>query len=591
VIGRWFGRKSSPDAPTTTASPGATVADSPARETIDAELLRGLDHLEAKRHDRAIAVFEDVLAADPAHLVANYQRVNALLEKGDVAAADAACDAALALLPDQPDLLMLSGAIAAAAHDPTGALERFERARAANPALGGVDERIGEQLAFLGRGAEAVAACDRAIARQPDNFALGSHRLFLLDRFGLFDRQRTFDEHRAWGERIERSVAAARRPHMNDRSPGRGLRVGFVAPDRRNHAVAPWLESYLVAHDREAYSAHAFDVSPCADDEVSKRLRGRFDRWYRCGAMSDDELAGLVRGQRIDVLVDLAGHDGHSRLAVFARKPAPVQASWFGHMNTTGLSTIDWRLTDARHDPPGSEACYTERLWRIPSPACFMPDPESPDPGPPPFERNGHVTFASANDWTKVSEATKDTWAAILRAVPDTRLRVIARGRDAVLDAFAQRGVAGDRVDVLPFLPLASFLAFFRDADVALDPFPCGGGTTTLRTLWMGVPVVTLEGDAGHARATPAAMRGVDAADFVASTPSAYVEIASSIARRPDRLAQLRPQLRARLEASGAMDYPRFARDVEAALREMWRAYCAQPPAAPPPPLTSSRPA
>jgi len=584
VIGSLFGRRAPPaetpaapaPAPAQSAAPDPTV-----RARIDALVARGMSHLEGKRHEQAIAAFDEVLSIAPDHLVASYQRANAFLGKGAAGDARAACDAALARLPGQPDLLMLSGAIAAAAHDPVGALEAFERARAAAPDLAGIDERIGEQLAFMGRGAEAIAAYDRAIAQRPDNFPLGSNRLFLLNHFGLFDRQRTYEEHRAWGERLERSVEAKRRPHHNDRSPERRLRVGFVSPDLRNHAIAYWLESYLVAHDRERYPAHAFDVSPYAEDSVSKRLRGRFDHWYRCGATSDDELADLVRGQRIDVLVDLAGHTGHNRLAVFARRPAPVQVSWFGYMNTTGLSTIDWRITDAQHDPPGSEAYYTEKLWHVPSLACFMPDPDSPDPGPPPFERNGHVTFASANNWAKVSEGTKDTWAAILREAPSARLKVIARGgdearaRDAIRGEFVRRGVEGARIDVSPFLPLASFLAFFRDVDVALDPFPYGGGTTTLHTLWMGVPAIALEGDSELARATPATMRGVGAPEFVAPTTARYVELATAIARVPDPVARLRPQLRERLRASGAMDYARLARDVEAAFRGMWRAYCA----------------
>ena len=588
-----FGRKGDP-APDDAASTASTPSPLPvARDEIDALVARGMAHLEGKRHALARAAFAEVLAHDPDHLVGLYQRANASLGAGDLAAARAECDAALERHAEQPDLLMLSGAIAAAAQDPAGALATFERAREVKPDLAGIDERIGEQLAFMGRGAEAIAAYDRALARSASNLALASNRLFLLNHFGLFDRQRTFDEHRSWGERLERMVAAARRPHHNDRSAERPLRIGFVSPDLRNHAIAYWLESYLVAHDRELFPAHAFDVSPYAEDAVSKRLRGRFDHWYRCGTMSDDEIAGLVRGQRIDVLVDLAGHTGHHRLGVFARKPAPVQVSWFGYMNTTGLTTIDWRITDPQHDPADAERYYTEKLWRIPSLAAFTPDPDSPAPGPPPFERHGFVTFASANNWAKVSEGRKDAWAAILHGAPRSRLKVVARGggdpgvREAIQGEFARRGIDAARIDVLPFMPLATFLAFFGDVDVALDPFPYGGGTTTLHTLWMGVPVVALEGDAELARATPATMRGVGAAQFVASSVERYVEIAVSIARDPAPLAALREGMRDRMRASGALDYAGLAREVEGAFRGMWRAFCEASPEAPPSPFTS----
>jgi protein O-GlcNAc transferase len=588
MIGRWF-RRGSPQesaAPRPTTANGAAEPTArhpePAPATIDALVAKGMADLGAGRLDEAAATFEAVLAREPDHLVALYQRANARYTQGNAALARRHVDEALARLPGQPDLLMLAGAIAAYAHDPAGAIERFELARRANPDLAGIDARIGEQLAFAGRGAEAIAAYDRAIAREPDNFPLASSRLFLLNHFGLLDRQRTFEEHRRWGERLERAVAPMRRPHRNDPSPERPLRIGFVSADLRNHPIAFWIEGYLGAHDRVGTPIEAFDVSPYAEDDVTRRLRGQFDAWHRCGALGDDDLADLVRRQCIDVLVDLSGHTGHHRLAVFARKPAPVQASWFGYMNTSGLTTIDWRLTDAQHDPPGSDAYYTERLWRMPFLACFSPHPASPDPGPPPFERHGHVTFASANNWAKVSEGAKDAWAEILDRAPGARLKVIARGGDdarnvdAVRAEFGRRGIDGARVDVSPFLPLVDFLGFFRDVDVALDPFPYGGGTTTLHTLWMGVPVVALEGDSELARATPSTLRGVGAGEFVADSRERYVELAVALGRDPAPIASARARLRSSVRASVAMDYAGLARNVEAAFRGMWRAWCAE---------------
>lgn len=602
---RWpFRRKEPQSGPATAAVVAGAVDAGPppelsreARERADALVSRAQSLFDSKRHDDAIEAFDEAASIDPAHLVANYQRANARFAAGRLDEARAACDHALERLPGNPDLLLLAGAIAAAAHDPAGAIARFEQAHAARPDMPGLDARIGEQLAFLGRGAESIAAYEREIARQPDNFPLQSSRLFLLNHFGLYDRQRTFDEHRAWGARLEAALEPRRRPHYNDRSPDRRLRVGFVSPDLRNHAIAYWLDGYLSAHDREHFPAHAFDVSPYAEDAVSQRLRGRFDHWYKCASMNDDELADLVRGQRIDVLVDLAGHTGHHRLGVFARKPAPVQASWFGYMNTSGLTTIDWRITDAQHDPPGAEAYYTEKLWRVPFLACFTPDPSSPDPGPPPFERHGYVTFASANNWAKVSEGVKDAWASILREAPTARLKVIARGgdeprvRDAMLDEFARRGVDRGRIDVLPFLAMAEFLAFFRDVDLALDPFPYGGGTTTLHTLWMGVPVVALEGDSELARATPATLAGVGIPQFVARDVDAYRRIAVELARDPAPLADVRRSLRDRIRSSVAMDYTGLARYIEAAFRGMWRDWCASAPPRPPTPFDRAPPA
>ena len=592
MIRGWFRRTPGEPKPPAGSVPERTAVvrpdAAPPAPSIDALVAAGMAQLGARKLDDAAATFDAILARDPAHLVALYQRANARYTAGDFTMARALVDEALAQLPGQPDLLMLAGAIAASAHDPVGALDLLERAREANPALAGVDERIGEQLAFLGRGAEAIAAYDRAIAREPDNYALASNRLFLLNHFGLFDRSRTFDEHRRWGERLERTVAAQRRPHRNEPDPDRPLRIGVVSADLRNHPIAYWIEGYLGAHDRERYPIEAFDVSPYQEDAVSRRLRGQLDAWHRCGALDAGELADLVRRQCIDVLVDLAGHTGHNRLETFARKPAPVQASWFGYMNTSGLTAIDWRLTDAQHDPPGCEAFYTEKLWRLPFLACFTPDPSSPEPGPAPFLRNGFVTFASANNWAKVSEGAKDAWAAILRDAPAARLKVIARGGEearvveSIRAEFARRGVQGPRIDVSPFLPLPAFLAFFRDVDVALDPFPYGGGTTTLHTLWMGVPAIALEGDSELARATPATLRGVGAGGFVASTVARYVELGTALAREPASLAEVRRRLRDQVRSSAAMDYAGLARNVEAAFRGMWRAWCAERPTSPP---------
>jgi len=576
-------RKRSGEAPAReapSASPAPRPAPPAAPAPIDALVARGMAHYEARRLDEAAAAFDEVLARAPGQLVALYQRANIRYTQGAFADAARLVEDALARLPGQPDLLLLAGAIAGSAHDPVGALEHLERAREANPDLAGVDERIGEQLAFLGRGHEAIAAYDRAIARQPGHFGLASNRLFLLNHFGLFDRQRIFDEHRRWGEAIERSLVAERRPHRNDRTPERPLRIGFVSADLRDHPVAFWLEGYVGAHDRARYPIEAFDVSPYREDDVTRRLREGFDGWHRCGGLSDDDLADLVRRQCIDVLVDLSGHTGHHRLAVFARKPAPVQATWFGYMNTTGLSTIDWRLTDAQHDPPGSDAWYTEKLWRMPFVACFSPDRRSPDPGSPPFRRHGHPTFASANNWAKVSESAKDAWGRILRGAPAARIKVIARGgeepraAEGIRAEFARRGVDADRVDVSPFLPLPEFLAFFRDVDVALDPFPYGGGTTTLHTLWMGVPVIALEGESELARATPATLRGVGLDRFVAPDIESYVRIAATLAQDPSPLEAIRGGLRDAVRRSAAMDYAGLARNVEAAFRGMWRAWC-----------------
>jgi predicted O-linked N-acetylglucosamine transferase (SPINDLY family) len=303
-----------------------------------------------------------------------------------------------------------------------------------------------------------------------------------------------------------------------------------------------FIEGYMSEHDRNAYPIHCIDVSPYPEDAVTARLRTLADQWHRVGELDEDALAEYIRLQSIDVLVDLSGHTGHHRLLTFAQRPAPVQVSWFGYMNTTGLTAIDYRLTDAAHDPPGeTNRFYTEELFHIPSLACFTPDAGSPDVGPPPFLRNGYMTFASANQWTKVTAETRSLWAEILIDAARPKLIIVARGaenaqfRQDIIDEFVRFGVDAQQLDVRPLMPLGSFLAFLNEVDVALDPFPYGGGSTSLNCIWMGVPIVSLEGDSELGRATPSMLRAFGLQDLVAHSRADYRERALSLVHQAER--------------------------------------------------------
>jgi predicted O-linked N-acetylglucosamine transferase (SPINDLY family) len=410
---------------------------------------------------------------------------------------------------------------------------------------------------------------------------LQSDRLFVLNYFGLMDRAQLFDEHRRWGASHEAALRSDWRPHAQSRDPERRLRVGYVSPDLRSHAVAFFIEGVLMNHDRSRFETHAFDVSPFPEDDTTRRLRLHCDVWHRVGERSDAELAEFIRVLRIDILVDLAGHTAHNRLLVFARRPAPIQVGWFGYMNTTGLTAIDYRLTDGGLDPPGaSDHFYTEKLFRLPSAACFQPDPTSPEVAELPAERTGYVTLASVNQWTKVTEATKDLWAQILAGAPTARFIVIARGgsdadvREAIVSEFVARGVAAHRIDVMDFLPLRAFLRFLNNVDIALDPFPYGGGTTTLHCAWMGVPIVTLESDSELGRSTPGILRVLELSELVADDTNRYLCIALELVTDVPRLARIRRELRPKFRQSALTDALPLTRSVEQAFRTMWQEYC-----------------
>ena len=550
-------------------------------ETIDRLTQTAMRHYSSGEYETAIQLFEQVVLSDSRNLAALYQIANALQAQEKHAEAMRSCDRALALLPDQQDLLMLRSVIANHAKNPEVSLATLERLRSINPDFPNLDCTIGEQLCLLGRGQEAIEAFDRAIVADPNELSRKSMRLFFLNFFGLLDREHLFHAHREWGELIDTGFAVLRKPLENSINPDRPLKIGLVSGDLRNHAVAHFIEGYLREHDRVAFPIHCFDVSTGAEDQVTARLRPLVEAWHRVGNLGDEALADEIRRLQIDVLVDLAGHSAPNRLLVFAQKPAPVQVAWFGYMNTTGLTSIDYRLTDERHDPSGdSQQYYTEKLFHIPSLACFTPDARSPAVAPSPYLVNGHVTFISANQWTKVTESVKDLWAEILCDASRPHLKIIAQSaaspgfRDGVIAEFAGRGVQPEQIDFAPFMDKPAFLAYFANADVALDPFPYGGGTTTLHTIWMGVPIIAMQGETELGRATPGMLLGFGLPDFIANTREEYRDKAIALARNPSRLVAIRANLRQRMADSPALDSEGLTRNVESAFRTMWHTYC-----------------
>jgi protein O-GlcNAc transferase len=540
-------------------------------------------HLADKRYADARALYERVLTSTPGNVYVLYQLAGALEGIGALDEAAYTCDRGLALSPDQPALLHRRGGIAFKKHQFILALETYQRLKELHPEFPLIDAMIADQLASLGRGSEAIEAFDRALVLAPETVRLQSDRLFVLNYFGLMTRERLFEQHRRWGAAHEAQLRHLWAPHPQSIDPERKLRIGYVSPDLRHHAVAYFIEGVFRNHDRSSFEVHALDVSPYGEDDVARRLAGYCDHWHRLGECSDDEITAFIREREIDVLVDLSGHTAHNRLLVFARRPAPVQVGWFGYMNTTGLTSIDYRLTDGGLDPPGaSDAFYTERLFRLPSAACFQPDPGSPEVGGLPAVSNGYVRMASVNQWTKVTDTTKDLWSRILCDLPSARLVVVARGggdeavRASIMDEFVRRGAAARQIEVVDFRPIRSFLAFLNDIDLALDPFPYGGGTTTLHATWMGVPIVTLESESELGKSTPGILRGLGASELIAHDLHAYQTIAVELANDVSRLLTYRRELRDRFRNSPLMDACLLTRSVEAAFRAMWKSYCAR---------------
>lgn len=538
------------------------------------------DALKANAPDRALDEAKRALVEQPLDPRFWYYAGLAEYLLGNVHAAAESLRQALERDARNFDSHLLLGAIRQEQSMLSEALDQYRRAAAIRPTDAPVHGYMGNMLFMLGRYGDAVSCYEKSLQLDPENAVMQSNLLFAMNNAPHLNRSLVFEAHLRWGQRLEKKWAHARKAHANERSPDRPLRIGYVSADFRSHSVAYFIDPFWSKIDRAHYKTYVYDNFPGAPDEVARRLQRLADAWRRIADLSDDDVARLVREDGIDVLVDVSGHTGGNRLAVFARKPAPVQATWFAYMNTTGLQAIDYRITDEYLSPSGSsEAYYTEALFRIPSCACFSPAPESPPVNALPALKNGFITFASFNSWAKVSPQVIDAWCRILTALPRARLLLVARGGDdtqaraRMLDPFARNGIDRERVSVLGTRPLAEFLNMFQDVDIALDPFPYNGGTTSLHTLWMGVPVVTLQGNSETARGGGSILCGMGLKDLVAGNVDEYCAIAAGLARDTGRLGQLRLTLREKMAQSPIMDAGPTTRAMEMAFREMWRNY------------------
>jgi predicted O-linked N-acetylglucosamine transferase (SPINDLY family) len=359
----------------------------------------------------------------------------------------------------------------------------------------------------------------------------------------------------------------------------RPLRIGYVSPDFKQHSVAHFIEPVLAAHDKSKFEVFCYSNNLMVD-EVTQRIQSACAHWRVIADQSDEVVAKQIRDDGIDILVDLAGHTPQNRLLVFARKPAPVQATWIGYPNTTGLTTMDYRITDAFADPVGdSDRFHTEKLIRLPECfSCFEAPSESPPVCALPALATGHITFGSFNNPLKFTLAVIEQWSHILKCVPNSRLVLKYQGLDsafmsALLRAqFGAHGIAPQRLDILgKDVSQFDHMNRYNQIDIGLDPFPYNGTTTTCDALWMGVPVITLAGRSHVGRVGVSQLTNIGLPELIGHNEDDYVDIAVALANDLPRLAALRSGLRERLRASPLMDAPRLTRNLEAAYRGMWK--------------------
>ncbi|HEY7299490.1 MAG TPA: tetratricopeptide repeat protein [Xanthobacteraceae bacterium] len=501
------------------------------------------------RVDEAKAQFRRALDIRPDYVEAYSQLAAALHKTGHVGEAEACCRQALAIRPDDADSLNV----------------------------------LASTLLSLGRIEEAIVTFGRAVADRPDDATVHSNLIFALNFAPAATTADQQAERAAWAERHANRVAAGGLQHGNDPSPHRRLRIGYVSSHFRRQAATYAFGGVIINHDPSEFEVICYSDTDL-EDEVTRCLAARADRWHRTARLDDGALANLIGADRIDILVDLVGHMRGHRLLVFARKPAPVAVTAWGEPNGTGLPTMDYLLADRVLVPAEDRALLAEEVIELPNflGLWLPPDFHPAQPRALPARSRGHITFGSFNRLEKIQQPVLTRWAAILSRVRGSRLVLKERTlcdsaqRNRILAILGANGVSAERVTLLPWHNPTEQFEMYQNIDLALDPFPHSGAMTTLEALWMGVPVVTCAGRTIPSRLSAASLTALDLTDFIAGDLDTYVELAVAKARDLDSLTRLRAGLRQRIADSEFGNPVRYTRAVEAAYRRIWQRWCAE---------------
>lgn len=453
------------------------------------------------------------------------------------------------------------------------AIEQYQAALCLNPQLAVVYNNLGIVFQEQGLIGEAIAQYQRALELDPAYVMAHSNLLRCLNFHPDLDNAHLFEAHKSF-ETLQGSLLAPVCPSFsNSCESDKLLRIGYVSPDLGNHSVAYFVTAVFPNHDRNRFKIFCYSDRG-KEDESSERIKKGVDVWRRTAGMDDDTLYSLIRSDAIDILVDLAGHTGGNRLPLFARRAAPVQVTWLGYPNTTGLSAMDYRIVDDISDPPGDADLYhSETLLRLPNGfLCFDPPENAPQVSSLPMLRNGFVTFGAFNALAKITDQAIELWSRILSRVPGSRILFKNKclfdeaTRNRLYERFAAQGVSSERIMMTPFtLTTEEHLACYGHLDISLDTFPYNGTTTTCESLWMGVPVVGILGDRHAARVTASILARLGLDSLTGKNAHECIEIAVHLAGQPELLEVLRGNLRKRMRSSRICDGKGFVAELEEA--------------------------
>jgi predicted O-linked N-acetylglucosamine transferase (SPINDLY family) len=557
----------------------------------------GLKADYAEAHDNLGRAFQDLARLDDAlecyrkaislksDFVDAYNNLGLVLnDKGRLDEAEASFRKALHLRPNCLDAYNNLGFALKAQGRLNEAIECYRKAIQLKPEFAPAHNNLGRVFKSQGRINDALECFQKALQLRPDAAVSHSNILFCLHCDDQVDSVRLFSEHKRWAEYHGSTVVATTQTHGNDRALDRRLRIGYVSPDFRTHSVAYFIEPVIASHNRADFEIFCYS-NVVNFDAVTTRLRGLVEHWRDIIGVSDEKAAEVIREDKIDILVDLAGHTSGNRLLLFARKPVPIQVTYLGYPNTTGLPTIDYRITDSLADPPGTtDHLCVEKLFRLPkSFLCYRPPQETPSVSTLPAIRTGNITFGSFNNRTKLTPTMIGLWSQILKSIPNARL-VLKSGplfdaetRELLEKMFVQHGISQDQLRLLSYVP-SKYEHFdcYNSIDIGLDTFPYNGTTTTCEAMWMGVPVISLAGETHASRVGMSLLSDVGLSDFIAECDEDYLQKAVALANDLERLQSLRVSLRSMMSNSSLMDARSFTDSLEKAYRQMWYSWSVQ---------------
>ncbi len=549
-----------------------------------AQLHYNLGNAVSEQHQwqSAIEYFQQAIALNP-NLVAAYNNLGTIWEKqGKFNDATACYEHALARNPNFAEAHTNVGNILWHQGKLTEAQTSFQRALSLQPQSAAAHNDLANVLKDKGLLREAIAAYQTALELGPANAAeIHSNLLYTLHYSLDYDAATLLSAHQQYQQQHAAALSATIQPHSNEATLSRRLKIGYVSADFRQHPVAYFLEPILAHHHHASFEIFCY-YNAATQDEITQRLQQYADHWLDCVELSEEALAQQIRQDNIDLLIDLSGHIANNRLLTFAQKPAPIQATYLGYPNTTGLTAIDYHITDSYVEPEGiTEKFHSETVMRLPdSYYCYQPMDNSPAVNELPALSNGYVTFGSFNNLTKLNVETFRWWAEILRRVPNAKLVLITQSfgdfvtRQTVEEQLVQLGIPRTRLVLSATMSTEDTLKAYQQIDIALDSYPYNGATTTCEALWMGVPVITLVGPTPVGRVGLSLLSTLRQTELIARTPPEYCNIAVRLANNLTHLQQLRAGMRINMMSSALMNAPAFTRHLESIYLRMWQRWC-----------------